>query len=74
MVVIVSICDRLFFATAKNGMGVMGVSGASGSFKSVGLLQIVSFRGSFSSSDSLSCVRVGTSTSWLCILGIGFNR
>ena len=62
MVVIVSICDRLFFTMVKNGVGVIGVSGVSGSFTSAGLLWMVTSRGSFSGSDSLSCVHVGILT------------
>ena len=63
MVVIVKICDKSFFATAKNGVGVIGVSGASGSFNIAGLLRMVIPRGSCSSSDSLFRACVGTSTS-----------
>ncbi len=74
VMVIVSICDRSFFATAKNGVGVMGVSGASGSLRRAGLLWIVMSRGSFSGSDSLSCVHVGTLTLWSCISGMGSDR
>ena len=60
MVVIVSCCDRSFFAMAKNGVGVIGVSSASSSFSSAGLLQMVMSRGSCSGSDSLLCMCVGT--------------
>ncbi len=62
-VVIVSICDKLFFATVKNGVGVTGVSGASGSFSMVGLLQMAVSRGSCSGSDLLLHVCVGISMS-----------
>ncbi len=64
-VVMVSCCDRLLFVIAKNGMGVMGVSGVRGSFNSAGLLRMVTFKGSFSVSDSLvgmSGVCLGSST------------
>ncbi len=54
--VIVSIWDKSFFATAKNGVGVMGVSGARGSFSMAGLLRMIVLRGSCSGSDSLSHV------------------
>ena len=60
MVVIVSCCDRLFFAMAKNGVGVIGVSGARGSFSNAGLLWMAVLRGSCSGSDSLLCAHVGT--------------
>ena len=66
MVVIVSCCDRSFFAMAKNGVGVIGVSSASSSFSSAGLLQMVTFKGSFSVSELLADVLVvclGSSTS-----------
>ncbi len=33
-------CERLLFAIAKNGVGTVGVPGASGSFSSAGLLWI----------------------------------
>ena len=36
--VIVNICDKLFFVTAKNGVGMMGVSDVRGSFSMAGLL------------------------------------
>jgi len=52
-VVIVNCCDRSVFVIAKNGVGVIGVSGARGSFSSAGLLQMVMSRGSSSGSDSL---------------------
>ena len=63
MVVIVSICDKSFFATVKNGVGVMGVSGARGSFSIAGLLQMAVSRRSCSGSDLLFHVHVGTSMS-----------
>ncbi len=63
MVVIVSICDKLFFVIAKNGVGVIGVSGVRGSFSMAGLLRIAVSRGSCSGSDSLLHVCVGTLTS-----------
>ncbi len=59
VVVIVNICDKSFFATAKNGVGMMGVSGARGSFSMAGLLWMTVSRGSCSGSDSLLCARVG---------------
>ncbi len=46
-------CERLLFAIAKNGVGTVGVSGASGSFSSAGLLWIVTSKGSLSVSDLL---------------------
>ncbi len=49
--------------TAKNGVGVMGVLGARGSFNMAGLLRIAVSRGSCSGSDSLFHAHVGTSTS-----------
>ena len=63
MVVMVNICDKSFFMTAKNGVGVIGVSGARGSFSIAGVLQVATSRGSCSGSDSLFHARVGTSTS-----------
>ncbi len=56
------LCDRSFFAMAKNGVGVIGVSGASGSFSIAGLLQISVSRGSCSGSDLLFCACVWTTT------------
>ena len=57
------LCDRSLFAMAKNGVCVVGVIGTSGSFSVMGLLWMVTSRGSCSGSDSLLCVHVGTSTS-----------
>ncbi len=57
------LCDRSFFAIAKNGVCVTGVVGVRGSFSIVGLLRIVISRGSCSGSDSLFHAQVGTSTS-----------
>ncbi len=63
MLVPTILCDRLLFAIVKNGFCVTGVVGASGSFMITGLFRMVISRGSCSVSDSLCCVRVGTSTS-----------
>ncbi len=63
IVVPTMLCDRSLFAIAKNGVCVVGVIGARGSFISVGLFQMAKSKGSGSVSDSLCCVRVGTSTS-----------
>ncbi len=46
-------CERSLFAIAKNGVRELGVSGASGSFISAGLIWIVTSKVSFSVSDSL---------------------
>ena len=64
MVVIVVpmiLCNRLLFDMAGNGVCVMGVIGARGSFSMVGLLWIVISRGSCSGSDLLLRAWVGTS-------------
>ncbi len=63
MVVPVILCERSLFVMAKNGVCVMGVVGARGSFSVAGLLRIVISRGSCSGSDLLLHVCVGTSTS-----------
>ena len=63
MLVPMILCDRLLFEMAKNGVCVVGVVGASGSFMIAGLFRIAMFRESCSVSDSLWCVRLGTSTS-----------
>ncbi len=58
----VILCDRSLFAMAKNGIYVIGVVSVRGSFMVIGLFRMVISRGSCSVSDSLCCVRVGTST------------
>ncbi len=65
------LCDRSLFEIAKNGLCLMGVAGARGSFSRVGLLRIVISRGSCSDSDLLLRVHVGTSMLWSCISGMG---
>ncbi len=59
----VMLCDRSLFAIAKNGVCVVGVIGARGSFSTAGLLWMVVLRGSCSDSDSLWFVWLGTSMS-----------
>ena len=63
IVVPVRLCDRSLFEMVKNGVCVMGVAGARGSFSIAGLLRMVTSRGSCSGSDSLLRACVGTSTS-----------
>ena len=73
MVVPMMLCDRSLFVIAKNGVCVVGVTGARGSFSIVGLLWMLMSRGSCSGSDSLLHVCIGTLTLWSCISGTGSN-
>ncbi len=63
IVVPVILCERSLFAIAKNGVCMVGVVGARGSFSIAGLLQMVMSKGSCSGSDSLLRVCEGISTS-----------
>ncbi len=58
IVVPVMLCERSLFAMAKNGVYVVGVVGARGSFSIAGLWWIVTSRVSGSGSDSLSPPRL----------------
>ncbi len=53
MVVLMILCDKSLFAMAKNGVCVVGIIGARGSFISAGLFQMAKSNGSCSVSDSL---------------------
>ncbi len=59
----VILCEKSLFVMVKNGVCVIGIVGARGSFSIAGLWWMATSRVSGSGSDSLLCVCMGTLTS-----------